>query len=154
MRCLEKDDADKVQAELYDESTGRHFGGETTADKVLRVGYYWITLFKYAHAYARTCQVFQVNAGKERIPAFPSHLVIVENLFEQWGLDIVGEINPNYSKLHKYILTTTDYFTRWTEAIYLKIVNDNEVIQFLQRNTITRYGVPNSFFITLHISLL
>ena len=115
-----------------------------TAHKVLRITYYWPTLFKDAHVYARKCKVFQVNAGKERIPAFPSHLVIVENLFEQWGLDIVGEINPNYSKLHKYILTTTDYFTRWTDTIPLKNVNDNKIIQFLEHNIITKFGVPNS----------
>jgi hypothetical protein len=29
--------------------------------------------------------------------------------FEQWGIDIIGEINPHSSKQHKYILTTTDY---------------------------------------------
>ena len=47
-------------------------------------------------------------------------------------------------KLHKYILTTTDYFTRWTKAIPLKNVNDNEVIQILQWNIITKFGLPKS----------
>ena len=56
---------------------------------------------------------------------------------------MVGEINLNSSKLHKYILIATNYFSKWTEAIPLKIVNDTEVIQFLQRNIVTRFGVPN-----------
>ena len=56
---------------------------------------------------------------------------------------MVGDINPNSSKLHKYILTATDYFSKWTKAIPLKIVNDTEVIQFLQWNIVTRFGVPN-----------
>ena len=56
---------------------------------------------------------------------------------------MVGEINPNSSKLHKYILTATDYFSKWTEAIPLKVINDTEVIEFLQRNIVTRFGVPN-----------
>ena len=81
--------------------------------------------------------------GKERKLAFPLHPVIVQNPFEQWGLDVVGEINPNSSKLHKYILTTTDYFFEWTEAIPLKVINHNEIIQFLQWNIVTRFGVPN-----------
>ena len=42
------------------------------------------------------------------------------------------------------ILTATDYFTRRTEEISLKNVNDNEFIQFLQRNIITRFRVPNN----------
>ena len=67
----------------------------------------------------------------------------IENPFEQWGLDVVGEINLNSSKLHKYILTATNYFSKWIEAIPLKVINDTEVIQFLQRNVLTRFGVPN-----------
>ena len=67
----------------------------------------------------------------------------VQNPIEQWELDIVGEIDPNYSKIHTYILTTTDYFSIWNEVIPLKAINDNEVIQFLQWNIITRFGVPN-----------
>ena len=85
-----------------------------------------------------------MKASKERRPAFPLQPVIVEYPFEKWGLDIVGDINPNSLKLHKYILTATDYFTRWTKAIPLKNLNDNEVIQFLQRNIITSFRVPNS----------
>ena len=37
----------------------------------------------------------------------------------------------------------TDYFSKWTEAIPLKVINDTEVIQFLQRIIVTRFGVPN-----------
>ena len=31
---------------------------------------------------------------------------------------------------------------KWTEAIPLKVINDNEVIQFLQQNIVTGFGVP------------
>jgi hypothetical protein len=140
---LEKDDANHILTELHDGPAGGHFGGETTAHKFLRVGYYWPTLFRDAHAHARKCQIFQVNAGRERRHAFPLQPVTIQNPFEQWGLDAVGEINPNSSKLHKYILTATDYFSKWTESIPLKVINDHEVIQFLQRNIVTRFGVPN-----------
>lgn len=56
---------------------------------------------------------------------------------------MVDEKNQNSSKLHKYILTAIDYFYKWTEATPLKIVNDTEVIQLLQHNIVTRFGVPN-----------
>ena len=64
--------------------------------KVLKTGYYWPTLFKDAYAYARRCQIFQVNAGRERRLAFPLQPVTVQSPFEQWGLDVVGEINENF----------------------------------------------------------
>ena len=109
----------------------------------MRAGYYWPALFRDAHAHAQKCQIFQVNEGKERRHAFPLHPITIQNPFKQWGLDIVGEINPNSSKLHKYIFAATDYFYKWTEAIPLKVINDHEVIQFLQWNIVTRFGVPN-----------
>ena len=60
---------------------------------------------------------------------------------------MAGEINPNWLELHKYIPTTTDYFSKWTKAIPLNIINDTEVIQFLQWNIVTRFGVPNCLVI-------
>ena len=81
--------------------------------------------------------------SREKRLAFPLQPITIENPFEQWGLDVVGEINPNSSKLHKYILTTIDYFSKWAETIPLKVINDNEVIHFLQRNIVIKFGVPN-----------
>jgi hypothetical protein len=62
--------------------------------------------------------------------------------FEQWGLDIIGEITPSSLKLHKYILTATNYFMRWTEAIPMTSVNEKVVIQFIEQQLITRFCVP------------
>ena len=64
--------------------------------------------------------------------------------FEQWGIDIIGEIKPNSSLQHKYFLTATDYFTRWVEAIPLHKVNEDAVMDFLQDHIMTRFGVPIS----------
>jgi hypothetical protein len=40
MRCLEKDEAERVFLELHAGEAGGQFGGDTTAHKVLRAGYY------------------------------------------------------------------------------------------------------------------
>ena len=45
LRCLEKFDVDKVLMQLHDRPTENHFGGETTAHKILRDGYFGPTLF-------------------------------------------------------------------------------------------------------------
>jgi hypothetical protein len=70
--------------------------------------------------------------------------MIIECPFQQWGLDVIEEINPKSSQLHKYIMTTTEYFTRLSEAIPLNTINESEVIFFLQSHIITRFGVPES----------
>jgi hypothetical protein len=40
MHCLEKDEAERFLLELHAGEAGGHFGGDTTAHKVLRAGYY------------------------------------------------------------------------------------------------------------------
>eukprot|EP00253_Pinus_taeda_P025277 PITA_25277 len=144
LRCLEKSEAQKVLQELHDGPAGGHFGADTTAHKVIHAGYYWPTLFRDVHEYVRKCRNCQTSSGRQRKSAFPLQPVNIEQPFEQWGLDIIGEINPNSSKQHKYILTATDYFTKWVEAIPLKTTNSEAIIEFIDQFIITRFGVPNA----------
>eukprot|EP00253_Pinus_taeda_P025495 PITA_25495 len=111
---------------MDDDTVDGHYGGETTAHKILRAGYYWPTLFRDSHPYARKCKICQTAARQERKPVVPLRPVMIYHLFQQWGLDVIGEITPKYSQQHKYILMMTDYFTRWTEAIPLSKVNEDE----------------------------
>ena len=128
LRCLEKSEAKKVLQELHDGPAGRHYVGDTTAHKILRTGYYWLTLFKDAHNYVRKCQIFQTIVERQNKPSFPLQPVNIDHPFEQWGLDIIGEIVPHSSKHHKYILTSTEYFTKWVEAVPLKAANFESII--------------------------
>ena len=58
------------------------------------------------------------------------------------GLDFIGEIHPSSSGQHKWILTATDYFTKWVEAIPCRQENDTIIIQFLECNILSRFGCP------------
>ena len=144
LRCLEKTEAEKVMQELQDGPIGSHFGGDTTAHKILHDGYYWPTLFKYAHEYTRKLKVCQTATGRERKAPFPLQPVNIQQPFEHWGLDIIGEITPKSSKPHRYILTATYYFTKWVEAIPLKVVNTQIIIDFIDQFIITRFGLPSA----------
>ena len=62
--------------------------------------------------------------------------------FQQWGLDFIGEINPHSSTQHRWILTATDYFTKWVEAIPTRKATDSVVIEFLEENILARFGCP------------
>lgn len=131
--------------ELHDGPADGHFGGDTTAHKILHVIYYWPTLFKDVHSYVRRCKIFQTAAGRQRKPALPLQPVNIDQPFKQWGLEIIGEIIPHSSKQHRYILTTTDYFTKWVEEIPLKVANSENIIEFIDQFIITRFGLPFAF---------
>ena len=90
------------------------------------------------------CDACQTCVGRQAKEARPLKPVIISEPFEQWGIDIIRETNPNYSLQHKYILTTTDYFTRWVDDIPLRKLNEDVVMDFLQNQIMTRFGVPIS----------
>ena len=144
LRCLEREKSEKFTSSLHEGPADGHFGAKVTAHKILRAGYYWPTLFKDVYAHVRKYVECQKSAGKEKRLAFLLQPVDVNAPFQQWGLDMIGEINPQSSSQHKYIITATYYFTRWAEAIPLWQINENYVISFLTENIITRFGVFDS----------
>eukprot|EP00253_Pinus_taeda_P004051 PITA_04051 len=147
LRCLEKYEAEKVLQELHDGIAGGHYTGDATAHKILRAGYYWPMLFKDSHNYVRKCQVCQTTTGRQKKPSLPLQTVNIEQPFSQWGLDLIGEIIPYSSKQHRYILTATDYFTKWVEVVPLKTANAENIIEFIDQFIITRFGVPSALML-------
>jgi len=51
--------------------------------------------------------------------------------FESWGLDIVRPLTPKSSAGHVYILAATDYFSERAEAVALKEVKKENVVNFI-----------------------
>ena len=64
--------------------------------------------------------------------------------FRGWGIDLIGQIFPPSSKGHKFILVATDYFTKWVEAIPLKIVTSKNMIDFVREHIVYRFGIPQT----------
>ena len=83
-----------------------------TANKILRAGFYWPSLFSDKYKETRTCHQCHIFDGKRKVIPLPLNPIAVEDPFQQWGLDFIGEINPNSSRQHKWILTATYYFTK------------------------------------------
>ncbi|XP_026398502.1 protein NYNRIN-like [Papaver somniferum] len=59
-----------------------------------------------------------------------------------WGLDIIGPIKPTSSGRHKYIITATEYSTKWVEAIPLRDYSGATIAAFIKAYIICRFGAP------------
>jgi hypothetical protein len=110
--------------------------------KILRAGYYWPKLFPDVNTKVRAYTPCQLFTGKHKVPALPLVPVKIEAHFQQWGLDFIGEIHPHSSSQHKWILTATDYFTKWVEAIPTRSETDSMVINFLEENILSIFDCP------------
>ncbi|XP_057834936.1 uncharacterized protein LOC131045367 [Cryptomeria japonica] len=114
-----------------------------TSHKILRVGYYCHTLFQDTYDWVGKCDLCQQFVGKSKLTAFPLNLVIIEEPFQQWGVDFIGPINPPSNAGHHYVLTAMDYFTKWVEAVFVKHTTSETVCDFIKENIVSRFGVPN-----------
>ena len=54
-------------------------------------------------------------------------------------MDLIVKI---YLAGHNFILVTTDFLTKWVEAIPLKKAEQKDVIQFIKEQVIHRFGIP------------
>lgn len=75
------------------------------------------------------------------------HSIVKPWPFRDWALDLVGEIRTTSSKGQRYILVCIDYFTKWIEAIPLVNVDQETMIEFIQRHIIYRFGIPKTITI-------
>ncbi|KAL0458115.1 UNVERIFIED_CONTAM: hypothetical protein Slati_0438700 [Sesamum latifolium] len=57
------------------------------------------------------------------------------------GIDIVGPF-PLAAGQRKFLLVAVDYFTKWVEAEPLARITEGEVMKFIWKNIICRFGIP------------
>lgn len=142
MRCISRAESTRILEECHASTCGDHYSGETTTHKIVRAGYYWLSLFKDAYVFVRGCDKCQRAAGKLRNAPLPLNPVFLERPFAKWALDFVGPISPTSSGRHAYILTITYYFMKWAEASLLIKANSANVISVLSNDIFTHFGVP------------
>jgi hypothetical protein len=152
LRCVDENMAQELMREFHEGICGGHFVRTATSHEIIRAGFYWPSIFRDSYATIRKCVSSQQFSGKMKRSTMPLQPIIVENPFSQWGLDVVGPINPKSSKGHMYIFTAIDYFTKWLEAVALNKVDSEELIKFLKDNILSRFGVPDKFITVVEIN--
>jgi len=142
LNCLTLNETNNVMKQFHAGDYGGHLYWKSTADKILRDGYYWPSLFADVKKIVVSCHKCQIFEGKRKLLPLPLKPISTEKPFQQWGLDFIGEIHPSSSGHHKWILMATNYFTKCIEAIPCRQANDSIIMQFLETNILSRFGYP------------
>ncbi|KAI3446714.1 hypothetical protein Pfo_003379 [Paulownia fortunei] len=143
LKCLTPTKANYVLREIHEGICGNHLGGKSLAAKALRQGYFWPTIQNDARELVMRCRACQEHANIQHRPAAPLHPIESPYPFAQWGMDIVGPFPPATGQ-RNFLIVTVDYFTKWVEAEPLARITEKEVIKFLWKNVICRFGIPRA----------
>ena len=72
----------------------------------------------------------------------PLQGILFVQIFYVWGIDFIGPFPPSFGNL--YILLVVYYVSKWAKSIACPRNDANTVVGFIQRNILTRYGVPRT----------
>ncbi|KAL6319777.1 hypothetical protein AAG906_036835 [Vitis piasezkii] len=105
-------------------------------------GYYWPTMKKDVAAYVKKCDKCQRHAPIPHVPSETLKPISGPWPFAKWGMDIVGPLGAASQK--KFLLVTTDYFSKWVEVEAYASIKDKDVTKFVWKNIICRFGIPQT----------
>jgi hypothetical protein len=141
--CLTHEEVEHVLNDCHLGACGGHLSGMATTQKILRVSYFWPSIFKDCIEAIKKCPPCQVFHKKARThPALLHHVVSI-GPFAKWGIDFM-QCKPTSAGGHGYIIVAIDYFTKWVEAMPTFLNDGRTATLFIFNHIITRFGVPQA----------
>ncbi|XP_074300241.1 uncharacterized protein LOC141631474 [Silene latifolia] len=131
LRCLSKDEGAEAMHEVHSGICGAHKSEPKLHDRVKRMGYFWPIRVQDCMDFAKKCDPCQFCANFIHQPPESLHPTVSSWPFEAWGLDVLGPFTPKASNRHECILANTYYFSKWAEAITLREVKKENVVDFI-----------------------
>ena len=91
----------------------------------------------------RSCDICQRLGQPTSASHMPHQAVLPLEPFQKWGLDFIGPFKPAASQTgSRYILTATDYSTKWAEAWALRDNTAVVVARMLYKDIFSQFGCP------------
>jgi hypothetical protein len=111
-----------------------------TAQKILRAGYFWPSLFKDCIIAVQKCHACQTYNKKIISHSAPLHPVVSIGPFAKWSIDFMT-CNPHSAKGHEYIIVAVNYFKKWAEAMPTFNNTGKTASLFIFNHIISRFGI-------------
>ena len=145
--CIDRATTNRVMKEVHAGVCRPHIGGYILAHKIMRIGYFWLTIETNCCQFMQRCLECQMHRDLIRIPPSELHALISPWPFLVWGINLIGKVSSKSSNGHEYILVAIDYFTKWVEAAsYTRLIME-KVDKFIRSHIICRYGVPHELIL-------
>ena len=141
--CIDRATANRVMREVCATVYKRHMGSHMLAHKIMRIGYFWLTMETDCCQFVQRCPKCQMHGDLIHVPPSELHALTSSWPFLVWGVDMIGKVSLKSSSGHGYILVTIDYFTKWVEADSYANLIATKVAKFIISHIICQYGIPH-----------
>lgn len=122
-----------------------YFAHPGTAETSRRISkhYFWGYMFRDVGRYIANCIVCGLAKTVQRQDAAPQKPRIPKFPWEMISVDVLGPYPEASGTKNKYIILVEDVFSRWLEAFTFKRVTASDVVNVLEREIYSRYGVAH-----------
>jgi hypothetical protein len=127
--------------EIHEGVYGAHQSAFKMKWMIKNNNYYWLMMLEDCFKYYKGCQECQKFGSIQKVPASAMNPIIKPWPFRGWEIDLIGQIYPPSSKGHKFVLVATNYFSKWVEAIPIKTVTSDNMIDFVKEHIVYRFGI-------------
>ena len=96
LRCVNAQETSTIMIEVRSGVCGPHIYGYVLAKKILRAGYYWLTMERDSIRFVRKCHECQIHGDLIHSPPSELHAMSAPWPFVAWGMDVIGPIEPKH----------------------------------------------------------
>lgn len=151
-RCIGPEDVDYTLREVHEGIRGDHSERKTMALKILRQGYFWLTINKDVIDFVKNYHKCQVHAPIPRQPLTKLSNIMSPIPFAIWGIDLMG-LFPIAKGWLKFCVVTINYMINWVEAFPLRKIVDEDTEKFFWESVILRFGIPRVLISMMTLNL-
>ena len=143
LNCVDEEEAKYILQEIHEEVCEDHAGPRQLVSKVIRTGYFWLTMQIDTREPVKKCDKCQRFGNVQRLPAERLTTISSPWPFAQQGIDIVGPLLQDKGQV-KFLLVAIDYFTKWVKIEALATISEAKIQNFVWKNIIYRFWIPQT----------
>ncbi|KAJ9050276.1 hypothetical protein DSO57_1039807 [Entomophthora muscae] len=132
-----KEDRESIFMEAH--NSAGHFGQDATLAR-LKETYWWPGMYTDTYNHTRSCMNCQ-QFSKKIVHTKPVEPIVVDKIYELWGIDFIGPLPPSKSG-KTYILVATEYLSCWPVAQTCSNNSAMTAASFIYNSIVTQFGPP------------
>ncbi|XP_060183007.1 uncharacterized protein LOC132612956 [Lycium barbarum] len=130
LRCVDSFEATRLIEEVYAGTCRPHMNGFVQAKKILRTGYYWMTIENDCSKFDQKCHRRQIHEDLIKVPPTELNTRTSSCPFTALGMDVIGPIEPATSNKYHLILEAELDDAEWIRKRYeqLALIDEKRMI--------------------------